>query len=187
MLRSFVALGIGPDVRRRLAAAQQELNAAKASVKWVPAANLHLTLKFLGDIAEDRVPSIMGALAAAAQDIQPFDMRVRGLGAFPNLRRPRVVWAGVDEGSEQATQLAQAVEREFVSVGLEREKRHFSAHITLGRVRSAAGVSALAALIEKQAGTDFGTVQVRGIVLMKSELRPSGAIYSVLDELPLGR
>jgi 2'-5' RNA ligase len=187
MLRSFVALDIGADVRRDLAAAQEQLKAAKASVRWVPAENLHLTLKFLGNIAEERVPSIMDALAAAAQGIGPFDMRVCGLGAFPSLRRPRVVWAGVREGAEQATHLAQAVERELGSLGFEPEKRQFSAHITLGRVRSAAGVGALAALIEKQTGADFGTVQVQRIALMKSELRPSGAVYSMLGEVPLGQ
>jgi 2'-5' RNA ligase len=186
MLRSFVAISIGPELRHQLDVAQRQLRGAKASVKWVPAKNLHLTLKFLGNIAEESVPEVMGALGSAARGVRPFAMRVRGLGAFPDLRRPRVVWAGIAEGAQQATHLAQAVERELGPLGFAPEKRPFSAHITLGRVSSFVGVSALAGIVEQHAESEFGSVEVDEILLMRSELRPTGAVYSVLGELPLG-
>ena len=185
-MRSFVAIGIGADVRRRLAEAHEQLKSANASVRWVPAENLHLTVKFLGDIAEERAPDVLDALGRAAEGIQPFVMSVRGLGAFPDLRRPRVVWAGVGEGGERAGELARAVERELEPLGFEPEKRGFSAHITLGRVKSFVGISALCGLIAEQADAEFGSVQVDEMALMRSDLRPSGAVYSVLGGAPLG-
>jgi 2'-5' RNA ligase len=185
VVRSFVALGIGQHVRRNLAQAQQQLAAAEARVRWVPAGNVHITLKFLGDIAEERVAAVADALGRAADGIRPFVLHFRGLGAFPNLRRPRVVWAGVTDGAEQAAQLACAVERELEPLGFEPEKRPFAAHITLGRVKSFVGISALTALIAEQGETEFGTVHVDEMALMRSELRPSGAIYSVLCDVPL--
>ncbi len=187
MVRSFVRLGIGADVRHRMAEVQQRLQAAKASVRWVAAENLHVTLKFLGDIAEDRVSEVLDALGRAAENVEPFAMCAGGLGAFPNLRRPRVVWAGVGDGAEQATKLAEAVERELRSLGFQREKRPFSAHITLGRVKSFVGASALTGLIREHADAEFGTIGVDEIALMQSDLRPSGAVYSLLGQMPLGR
>ena len=186
MLRTFVALGIGEQVRRRLVAAQEQLKAAKARVTWVPAENLHVTVKFLGDVAEQRVSDIASALAKAARGIEPFVMSVQGLGAFPNLRRPRVIWAGLGEGAEQAARLAEAVERELEPLGFEADARPFSSHITLGRVRSAVGISALTSLVQQQRHTQFGSAPAEQVALMKSELRPTGVVYSVLHALPLG-
>ncbi|MGD8240004.1 MAG: RNA 2',3'-cyclic phosphodiesterase [Armatimonadota bacterium] len=187
MVRSFVAVGIAADVRRHLAEAQQQLKAARARARWVRAGNLHVTVKFLGDIAEQRVPDVLDALGRAAGGIEPFVMRVQGLGAFPGLRRPRVVWAGVTDGAEQSARLAQGVERELAPLGFSREKRPFAAHITLGRVKSFVGVSALAELIAAHGDTEFGTVRVDEVTLMRSELRPDGAVYSVLGQAPLSR
>jgi 2'-5' RNA ligase len=184
-MRLFVAVNLPADLRERLAAVQDRLRGAQADVSWVRAENIHATLKFLGETEEKRLDRIRPALLEVARGRAPFPIRLSGLGSFGG-RVPRVVWVGVEAGAEPLSGLAKDVEAAMAHLGFPKEKRGFSAHLTLGRVRSPRNAAALlAALGEADAGP-FGTVEVTQFELMQSELHPTGSVYTVLAEFSLG-
>ncbi len=184
-MRLFVAVSLPSEIRNRLAAVQDQLRRAQADVSWVRAENVHVTLKFLGEVEEKRLDKIRPALTDVARAAAPFSMEVAGLGSFGG-RNPRVVWVGVGEGAEQLVQLAGQVEGALGRVGFPKERRGFTAHLTLGRVRSSRNTEALLAALQESQAERFGTVTATQFELMQSELRPSGSVYTVLDRFPLG-
>jgi 2'-5' RNA ligase len=173
-------------VRQALAAEIDRLRARAPAVSWVVPANLHLTLKFLGNVAPARVDALGAALAAVAAGADGFDLVVEGLGAFPTPGRPRVIWAGTAAGRPAAAALADRVDAELAGLGLAREARPFTAHITLGRVREPRREAALAEALAAGASTRFGVVRAARVSLMRSELSPRGARYTELGGWPLG-
>ncbi len=192
-IRSFVAVPLGEELHRELDRLLRRLQAAapQGAVKWVPAANVHLTLKFLGDIQPDQVEPILTALRREVADLSPFSFAVEGFGCFPGIRRPRVLWAGVQETTGQLQALQERVERALNPLGFPPEGRAFSPHLTLGRVREGARPAELrdiSALIERIQVGRLGTHTVTAIVLFRSDLRPTGSVYTPLGEaLLLGR
>jgi RNA 2',3'-cyclic 3'-phosphodiesterase len=159
---------------------------AAPDVGWVSPDNLHLTLKFLGGVEPGRLAGIEVALARVAVEARPFDLAVRGLGAFPTPSRPRVLWAGVAAGGEALGALARRVDDALAALGFEREARAYSPHVTLGRVRMPRRDASLAAALAAGAGTDFGHARVARLDLMRSDLSPRGARYSSLASWPIG-
>ena len=153
---------------------------------WVAPANLHLTLKFLGAVPEDRIDAVAGALGEAIRDAHPFQARMRGLGAFPSAGRPRVVWAGVTEGVSEMTALAQRVDAALAALGFPRDERPFSPHVTLGRVRQPGRNPALTDALAGEAAREFGQMHVPSASLMQSQLGPRGARYTELAAVRLG-
>lgn len=184
-MRLFIAVNLPSVVRERLAAEQDRLRQAQADVSWVRAENIHVTLKFLGETEEKRLDRIRPALLEVARGSAPFRIQVSGLGSFGG-RVPRVVWVGVQEGVEPLSRLAKDVEAAMARLGFPREKRGFSAHITLGRVRSARNAEALLTALAQAETGPLGSVEVNQFELMQSELRPTGSVYTVLAEFPLG-
>jgi 2'-5' RNA ligase len=184
-LRLFVAVTLPDEVRGRLVRSQETLRAAQADVSWVKPENLHLTVKFLGDTDRRALARIRPALEAVGRQLVPFSLALCGLGAFGG-RVPRVVWAGVSEGAAPLTDLAERVDAALGRVGVPKEKRGFSAHATLGRVRSARNADALTAAVGAAGAEAFGGVAVRDFVLMQSELNPQGSVYTVLERFTLG-
>jgi RNA 2',3'-cyclic 3'-phosphodiesterase len=170
------------DVRQRLATAIDRLRPHAADVAWVAASNLHVTLKFLGQVDETRLPALADGLGAALADRPAFELGVRGLGAFPSATRPRVLWAGLDDGGALAA-VAERVERCCADLGVPRETRPFAGHVTLGRVREPRRQPALGEALARPA--DFGRLRVERVSLMRSELSPRGARYSELAAAPL--
>lgn len=171
------------EVRQRLAAAVERLRPHAAGVAWVAPANLHVTLKFLGEVDEGRVPSVAAALAAAAGAHGAFDVSVRGLGAFPSPERPRVLWAGLEDDAGRLGALAGGVDAACAALGFPRETRAFASHVTLGRAREGRRQPALADALAR--GGEFGRVRVERVALMQSELSPRGSRYSELALCPL--
>jgi RNA 2',3'-cyclic 3'-phosphodiesterase len=171
------------DVRQRLAAAIERLRPHVADVAWVAAGNLHVTLKFLGQVDETRVPGLADALRATLAGERAFDVAVRGLGAFPSPTRPRVLWAGLEDGTGALHAVARRVDACCGGLGFPPETREFAAHVTLGRVREPRRQPALADALARAA--DFGRVRVERVSLMRSELSPRGARYSELAAAPL--
>jgi RNA 2',3'-cyclic 3'-phosphodiesterase len=155
-------------------------------VSWVATANLHLTVKFLGAVAEDRIEAVAGALTGAIAGVGAFDAQVEGLGAFPSAARPRVVWAGVTAGAGTMADLAGRVDDALAALGFDREARPFSPHITLGRVRQPGRILALTEALRRAAGSGFGCFRVARVSLMRSELSPRGARYTELAAASLG-
>lgn len=185
-IRCFIAIEIDGAIIEALAGVQQQLRQSGAAVGWVRPASIHITLKFLGDVAEERLPAIGGELAEIAGHHAPFQMMVTGAGAFPSLRRPRIIWAGISDGAENVAALAQEIETRLEAFGFAREARPFTPHITLGRVKEPVGIGALATLIEQHTADQFGVMPVAQLTLMRSELSPQGARYTALGWFPLG-
>lgn len=152
-------------------------------VAWVARDNVHLTLKFLGAVEAARRDAVAGALSDAAAGCSCFDLTVRGLGAFPTPKRPRVLWAGLDEGAAQAAALARRVDEALVALGFAPEPRAFTAHVTLGRVRAPRANPRLAEALA--ASGTFGRQRVDRLVLMRSQPSPRGPCYTELAAAPL--
>jgi 2'-5' RNA ligase len=184
-LRLFVAVLLNEATRVSLAATIERLRAEAPRVAWVQAENLHLTLKFLGTVADPLVEPVRQALGAAAARAGPFDLTLEGLGAFPGHSRPRVIWAGIASGHEAARALAGLVDSALAPLGFPPEGREFSPHVTLGRVREPRRDDVLSRLVSASRSTRFGSVQVRAIALMRSELSPRGARYTEMAAMPL--
>ncbi len=191
MARAFLALLLSEDTRAAVGAEIERLRPFSRAVAWVPPPNLHFTLKFLGEQSETRLREVMEALADARVDAAPFALALHGLGAFPGMQRPRILWVGVAEGALAARALQAAVERALDHRGFARESRPWHPHLTIGRVfdegrwRREAGPPLRGAVAEA-ARRSFGTVPVTRIVLMRSDLSPRGARYSELDSIELG-
>ncbi len=185
LLRLFVAVTLPDALRERLARSQERLRATQADVSWVRPENIHLTLKFLGEIHSKLLGRIGPALQSAGRELPPFSVALAGLGAFGG-RSPRVIWAGLTEGHERLTDLADRVDVALGHVGVPKERRPFSAHATLGRVRTPRNADALLAAVAAGREESFGDVAVEDFVLMQSRLSPQGSTYTVVDRYPLG-
>ncbi len=177
-MRAFVAIRLDDATRGALGGRIEILRRAAPRVAWVAAENLHVTLKFLGNVEVGSLERVTAGLEAAVRGSAPFDLGIRGLGAFPTPARARVVWAGVTAGREAMSALAARVEAALVPIGVSREARPFSPHVTLGRVRAPRKDRRLAGLIEAAGAVEFGVVRVDAVWLMRSDLGPSGARYS---------
>ena len=148
--------------------------------------NLHLTVKFLGAVAEERIESIASVLTGVVVGVGAFEAEIEGLGAFPSAVRPRVVWAGVTAGAGPMGELAGRVDEALIALGFAPDARPFSPHITLGRVRQPGGAPALTEALRGAAGRPFGRLRVARVSLMRSELSPRGARYTELAAASLG-
>lgn len=185
-IRSFIAANLDPGLKVALARVQDRLKATGADVGWVRPENLHLTLKFLGQVGEGRIGAIGEAIAAAATGCGPVHLVFQGLGAFPRPREARVVWIGLSHGSEALAALQARIEAALESLGFAREARPFTAHLTLGRVRGPARREQLARAITEAPAEALGEMVLDRIELMQSNLSAGGARYSILQSFPLG-
>jgi RNA 2',3'-cyclic 3'-phosphodiesterase len=184
-IRAFVAVNIPEPIRAALAEAQVRLRAVPADVSWTAPHNIHVTLKFLGEIGESGAARVGRALEAAAAARVPFAVAVGGFGLFPGKGPPRVLWAGALEGAEALISLQASVERALAALAFPREGRRFTPHLTLGRLRSPRNAGELAKRVADLGSNPLGTFTVDHIDLMGSQLNPKGSIYTVLQEVPL--
>ena len=184
LLRAFIASELPSTLQETIQNAASPLRQALRGdlVRWVPAHNIHLTLKFLGDVSPANLDLIKQMLVAEAEDFTPFDIQVEGLGCYPNSRRARVLWVGL-KAPPQLAALQRAIEAGAGRLGYESEDRNFSPHLTLGRVRqnaTAADLQIIRAALEDTRIGYLGGARVDAVHLFKSELRPEGSIYSRL-------
>lgn len=187
-IRTFIATEFSEEVRAGLERLQAELKRGSQGVKWVRPEGVHLTLKFLGNVPADRIEEIAQAVREACVGCSPFQISFAGLGCFPNLRRPRVVWVGVEGETETLARLQRAIEENLAALGFPREKRGFSPHLTLGRVRREVGSGErrrLGQLIGSTATDQLGGMMVEAINVMRSDLKPTGAVYTQLASVKL--
>jgi 2'-5' RNA ligase len=189
-LRTFIAIDLDRELRETLARLQSRLRqeVAPRSVRWVRPEGIHLTLKFLGDTSEEQAEQVKEAVACATREVSAFAFTVGGLGCFPNTRRPRVVWVGLHEPTGTLRLLRNAIEREVAPLGFPTEKRPFSPHLTLGRVHRRASkseVRELGEIIAASAIGDIDEMDVTEVCYIKSDLRPSGAVYTTLSRAKL--
>jgi 2'-5' RNA ligase len=168
-----------------LAGIQEALRHCLRAVKWVEPENLHLTLKFLGEVPQEQIPAVQEALDRVARQHSPLEPEVSGLGAFPDSRRPRVVWAGVTEGREALIRLALHLNRELAHLGIAAEARPFAGHVTLGRIRQLQPAPLLERQMQACSGARFGRRPVSEFCLVQSLLRPAGPVYTILRRFAL--
>ena len=187
-VRTFVAVEITPGVRSRARQLIEKLSATGANVKWVEPENLHLTLAFLGEVDVLEIPELCETVRQSVGDYEPFDIEVRGVGAFPDLRRPRTVWIGVENGAEEMIALHGSLEKGLTKLGYRAEKRRFRPHLTLGRVRNAPqgqGVDDLGRAIEQFRDYQADTMSVAEVIVFSSRLDRGGPEYEPLGTIEL--
>jgi RNA 2',3'-cyclic 3'-phosphodiesterase len=191
VIRAFVAVVLDEGVRSAVAATIERLRPLGSAVAWVPPRNLHVTLHFLGDQSEERLADAEAALADAAAGSAPLDVTFHGIGAFPGLERPRILWVGLAHGALEVRRLQARVTDALAVRGFGKEERAWHPHLTIGRVhderrwRRETGPPLRSALAQA-ATTTFGTQRVAEVALMRSELSPAGARYTVRRALSLG-
>jgi len=182
-MRAFIAIDVNEAVRDNLVKAQERIGNRSAKIKFVERENLHVTLKFLGEIDETTVDEVKKALAEIARKHRKHRVRVKGVGVFPNPNYVRVIWAGI-ENDEGIKAIAEDVEKEMRKLGFRRD-RDFVAHITLGRVKFVRDKIELARVLKDLANEDFGEFNVEAIELKKSTLTPRGPIYETIARFEL--
>jgi 2'-5' RNA ligase len=181
-IRTFIAVGLDKAVRDRTVALQEKLVQAGTEVKWVEPENLHVSLIFLGEVNDRDVPAVCRVVSEQSGKFAAFPMSVETVGCFPNPRRPRILWVGVGQGTQELVALHDALEPPLLDLGCyRREDRPYTPHITLGRVKSDRSTDALAAALAKKAGWQGGEMIVGEVLVLGSELRPEGPVYTVLS------
>jgi 2'-5' RNA ligase len=188
-IRSFIAIELPNELKLELTRLETQLKSAKQPwVKWVNPEGIHLTLKFLGDIAADMTGEITRAMEEAVQGISPFHLEVRELGVFPNLRRVQVAWVGISGEVDKLSQLQKRIETALTPLGFVPESRPFTPHLTLARLRDQASPDERQRFGQLIANTKFEvayTIEVDAISLMRSQLTREGAIYSQISSVKL--
>jgi RNA 2',3'-cyclic 3'-phosphodiesterase len=185
MIRSFIAIDLPDATRQGLAAVQEQLRQSRAGVRWVKPSSIHLTLKFLGNIHPAQVEDIARAVAQEVRDQPPITLGAAGLGAFPSRRKPRVLWIGMEGEVQRLTRIQSRVENALQLLGFAREKRAFRPHLTIGRVKDRRRLQSLIDAMAELKIPEFDSFDVTEIILYKSDLRPTGAIYTKLHRMPL--
>ena len=191
LLRAFIAVEIPPEIHKAIESKTAPLRVALDSslVRWVETSNIHLTLKFLGGVSPANVELLTQMLNVEVGQHQPFALKFGGLGAFPNHRRPRVIWIGI-QAPAGFEALQHGIEAAAATLGYPSEKRPFSPHLTIGRVKqnaSPAGMQKVRNALEETEVGVLGTIQVTAVHLFKSDLKPTGAVYTQLFSAPLGK
>lgn len=191
-LRTFVAIELDKELLGSLMDLQARLRdrVTPRSVRWVRPEGIHLTLKFLGETRQDQIEAVKAALNRAASEVLAFTITVGGLGCFPNTRRPRVIWVGLNEPTGTLSRLRDRVESHVAPLGFPTENRPFHPHLTLGRVQRYASKSEVREVGEVTAASEIGILdemRVSRVCYIKSDLRPGGAVYTTLHEARLQR
>ncbi|MER3397706.1 MAG: RNA 2',3'-cyclic phosphodiesterase [Chloroflexota bacterium] len=183
-MRLFVAIDLTAELKAALAELQNSLRRLwlGAPIRWVDPAGIHLTLKFLGEVGADRLEAIFAALERGTAGVEPFELKIGGLGFFPSGRRTRVIWVGVNEATGRLAKLQRQVEAGLEPLGFAPENREFVPHLTLGRLKTPTSLLPPDASL---ADRPLGRMPVREVVLMESRLSPTGATYRPVRVFPL--
>jgi 2'-5' RNA ligase len=183
--RSFFAVELSAEIAVGVRKIQGVLKERATGVRWVRPEGIHLTLKFLGEVEQDRIEAIEHKAGEVVQGIRPFTVEIKGGGGFPTAKNPRVIWIGVEDHSGMLKQLQTRIEAGMAELSFTQEKRGFTPHLTVGRLRSGKGNKTVAQAIDAIKTSDLGSLEVREIILFRSHLKPTGAEYTKLGSFPL--
>lgn len=183
-IRSFIAIDTAEKVKDKIAELSEKLRATDADVRWEPREKYHITLKFLGSVEEKSLELLASRLAGHLMNFSPFRLIYHTVGCFPNLHHPRVIWVGAEDEEGTLVRIQEKAEEFSAALGIEKEDRKFHPHVTLGRVKGSKNLKALIAELEQVSFEPQSSV-VHEVLLMKSELKPSGSVYSVLQRFSL--
>lgn len=181
-LRTFIAVDLPNDIHNALQELQNNLKDSMPDVRWTKYGNIHLTLKFLGDVELSRIEKISKSIQYIADGYSQFNIGLAKVGAFPSSRKPSIIWVGIEEGSEKVAEIAGRIESSMEKLGFPMEKRPFKPHLTIGRVRELNHPAIMAKSLENNEIGKIGEFRVEKISLIKSQLDPSGSIYTTLSE-----
>jgi 2'-5' RNA ligase len=184
LLRAFVAVETPEAVLTALATVQSDLK-RHLRARWVRPGSMHLTLKFLGDLPAGRVPSVADAVQAAAGAHSRFSLAASGIGVFPGLRRPRVIWTGFSGRTQMLSDLQRSLEERLAALGFPPEKRPFRGHLTIGRFSEPVDPERMAEVLNSYESRTFGEFAVKELVLFQSDLQPAGPVYTALARAAL--
>jgi len=188
-IRTFIAIELPEEIKKELGVIQSKLDtSSKEYIKWVNTDGIHLTLKFLGNITEDRIKEIAQAMTNSVQGVRPFNLCLEGLGVFPNPNRTQVAWVGLTGELDKLSTLQKQLEANLEKLGFTPEKRRFSPHLTLARLRNQAlppERQAFGKLVSETGFKSDKVIKVTSLSLMKSQLMASGAIYSRIASVPI--
>jgi len=190
MIRAFIAVEIDQPLKQKISELISKLKKSDTNIKWVNENQIHFTLKFLGNIEESKVQAISAVLKSIASHSKEFALTLSDIGAFPNMKRPRVIWIGVDKGADNLKILADKIEIELEKLGFEKEKREFKSHLTLGRVRSLKNRKNRDSdhfLKMQKWSLSLGEIKIDKLILFQSTLTPKGATYTQLVAAELVR
>ena len=186
-IRSFIAIPLAPEVSRAAIRLIRRLSEPGDGIKWVPTDNLHLTLKFLGDVDNTEVPRVCEVLHEVCGQYEPFNLQFSGTGGFPDIERPRVLFAGIQDGSESLTALVTQLERDLAELGFKPEPRDYTPHLTLGRTKSGSrrASSEVVDRVKRDEQTPLGSMPVDTVQMFASFLEKGGPVYQVMDTVKL--
>ena len=185
IIRTFIALPVAGSPVEAVSAMIGDMQEAGVSAKWVEPQNMHLTLKFLGDLPRTRIQPLTDAVNRAVQGEPRFEIALRGAGAFPSPARPRVLWVGVSEGADRVARLSRSIDESTMASGFAPADKAFRPHLTIGRVRGESAGTRGADVISRYSDAFWGTVSVDCIHVVASVLKPSGPVYTSLARIPL--
>jgi len=184
-IRSFIAVVLPPSIVDYINNIKETLYPYRFKIRWVKPENIHLTLKFLGDINAADIEAAGAAMDRAVEETAPITLSVKGAGVFPGIKRPRVVWLGMGGQVPLLIALQKVLDENLAAAGFEKEKRPFKAHLTLGRVKGAIDAAMLGKALSEMMNFESTPFVVDRIFLIKSELKPSGPVYTKLISTPL--
>jgi 2'-5' RNA ligase len=184
-IRSFIAFEMPAKLIDRLKNLQEALRAQGLKMRWVRPENIHLTLKFLGDISSDQIEGLTGAIKSTASGQHAVALCAEGLGVFPTLKSARVLWVGLTGDSDTLNLLHKDLEHRLEDMGFERGRRSFKAHLTLAGARRKVPYQTLFSALESLKGFKTERFELNKLILFKSELKPAGPVYTPLETVPL--
>ena len=184
-LRTFIAVSLSPSILAGIEKLMRTLQSNGEGVHWVEPQNLHITLKFLGDVPLNDLPQLIRTLTQSVCQNYSFDLTLQGFGAFPNLESPKTIWIGCREGAEELGQLAEMINESLRPLGFPKEARRFSPHLTIGRVKKPAQRSPLMPILDANQNRLFGSCSISEVQIFASELTRRGPIYTELAAVAL--
>jgi 2'-5' RNA ligase len=185
-IRSFLAFELPLEIKNVVARISEELRQSTLNAKWVKVDNIHLTLVFMGNIETEDIPAIARGVKEVCQAFGPFDLSLKGIGCFPNRRNPRVLWLGLDGDLEPMSDFRDALQGHLTGFGIREEKRKFKPHLTLGRFRKPKKMDSKEdQLLSKYEDLSSSVCSLKELILFKSDLKPTGAVYSKVEAWPL--
>jgi 2'-5' RNA ligase len=181
-IRTFIALELPPSLISLLAKVQEDLQSMGLRAKWVRPENIHLTLKFLGNINPADIDNIGGAMVDAVGKINTFNLVAEGIGVFPGIKRPRVIWVGLKGQIQLLFAMQRLLEDNLAALGYKKEKRPFKGHLTLGRFKQSVNPNTIRRVLEEFGDLAIEEFTARRVMFYKSDLKPTGAVYSQLQQ-----
>jgi len=184
-MRAFIAIEVPKDVKENIGGIIEKMKKFDAKVKWVKPENLHVTLKFLGEVQERYIGNLASLTEDALKGKSSFEVHFGGTGSFPGGKNPRVIWIGTSKGWEREKELAESIDEKLSKAGYEKEEREFSSHMTIGRVKERRNIEALLKALDEEKDKEFGSTIVDHVNIMKSTLTTKGPIYEVIKKIDL--